>query len=130
MAKRKIYDSEFKQKAVEYESYKKDISRKEIFRKSGIKDEFLDYASYQVDKGVIVEDDKFADNVSKWIKNNPTYAVVKSDDAGKDKNPDPNKKDEPKPAVDKAKAKVIIKDIDKGENALPTKSWNKKKRLL
>ena len=121
MEETKDYD-DFKKQAEEYKTYKKNVTLKEAFKKSGIKDEFLDYAIFQVEKGAIVEDDKFDNNVKEWVKSNPVYANIQKDDDSK-KDPIPKKeevKKEPEP-----KPKVIVGKLPKDDNTLPKKDWNK-----
>lgn len=134
MEETKDYD-DFKKQAEEYKTFKKNVTLKDTFKKSGIKDEFLDYAIFQVDKGKIVNDDKFNDNINEWLKANPQYANSvdnKQDDKSElNKNVPPEKTKEPEIKQrfpDKQpikKPKVLIADAPKSESTGIKKSWNK-----
>lgn len=134
MEETKDYD-DFKKQAEEYKTFKKNVTLKDTFKKSGIKDEFLDYAIFQVDKGKIVNDDKFNDNIKEWLKANPQYANAvdkKQDDKSEaNKNVPPEKTKEPEIKQrfpDKQpikKPKVLIADAPKSESTGIKKSWNR-----
>ncbi len=117
MEETKDYDT-FKQRAEEYESYKKNVGRKETFRKAGVKDEFLDYALFQVEKGKIPEDDKFDEHVNEWISKNPIYVKPKQEGGDEKKPPEPKDKNPKKP-------KILVGGMPKDDKGLPKKPWNR-----
>lgn len=118
------------------DSYKEkytELTMKENLRKSGVKDEFLDYALFKMKKAEVdVNDpDKFNEHISKWLKENPQYG--KTSEAGSDsgeKTQATKTEDEPEDTnpqePQKKKPRVILGGVEKdADKSLPKKAWNR-----
>lgn len=73
VAKTKDYDDLAKFKADAEEKAKKDEIVK-MLKEAGFKDEFVEFGLFQVEKGTIKQDDKFADNIKTFLAENKDYA--------------------------------------------------------
>ena len=67
---------EVKKQVETYQAKEKETTLKQALAEAGIKDEFIDYIAFKVEKGEIANDDKLVDNVKTYIKDKPQFAKV------------------------------------------------------
>ena len=67
---------EVKKQVETYQTKEKETTLKQALVEAGIKDEFIDYIAFKVEKGEIANDDKLVNNVKTYIKDKPQFAKV------------------------------------------------------
>lgn len=67
---------EVKKQVETYQAKEKETTLKQALVEAGIKDEFIDYMAFKVEKGEIANDDKLVNNVKAYIKDKPQFAKV------------------------------------------------------
>ena len=67
---------EVKKQVETYQAKEKETTLKQALVEAGIKDEFIDYIAFKVEKGEIANDDKLVNNVKTYIKDKPQFAKV------------------------------------------------------
>lgn len=68
----------------QFKAEKKVAETRKSLIEAGADEKFVEYLGFQIEKGVIKQDDKFVDNVKAYLKENAQYAKSTQPDSNKD----------------------------------------------